>query len=245
MSQMPTGEVWGIGPAYVERLRRLGIETISDLRDMPLGQARLVLTVVGERTVMELRGTSCLPLELTPSPKKSTAVTRSFGHPVTSFDEMREALASFAARAGEKLREQALGAMHMTAFLHTSPFRDDAPYSASGTATFAEPQSDTFALVASSRRIAEKIWRDGFRYSKAGIILSELTQASKGNRSLFPISNRTRSTKLMEAVDSLNRRLGRGTIFPAAAGVARPWKMRADHLSPHYTTRWDEMPRVR
>lgn len=240
---MPVAKVWGIGPAFVERLSLLGITTAADLRAMPGTHARQMLTVVGERTVMELRGISCMDLELMPPAKKNTAVTRSFGQAVTSLVEMTEALAYFATRGSEKLREQGQGTRHLTAFMHTNRFNNDPRYSASASARFIEPTDDAPSLITAAKRIAMTIWREGFRYSKAGVILNDLTAIGQGTGVLFSSQN-ARTPKLMAAMDEVNRRMGRGTVFPGATGIRRPWRLKADHHSPHYTTRWDELPKA-
>lgn len=239
---MSAGKVWGIGPAYVERLRAMGIATAADLAAMEPPLARELLTVVGQRTVLELRGVACISLELEPPPKKVTAVTRSFGKAVTTLAEMREAVSFYATRAGEKLRRAGQAAGHMSVFMHTNRFNDDPRRSASGAVRFAEPTNDTTALVAGALRVAKAIWRDGFRYSKAGVILTDLTAAGRGQAALF--TEDRRDPRLMLAMDRINQKMGRGTLFPAAAGTHRKWFLKAEHHSPRYTTRWEDLPRA-
>jgi DNA polymerase V len=245
LPSMKTAKVWGIGPAYVERLRLIGIETAADLAALEPTVARDMLTVMGQRTVLELRGLACIPLELEPPPKKVTAVTRSFGRPVTTLIEMREAVSFYATRAGEKLRRAGQAAGHMSVFMHTNRFNDDPRRSASGAVSFPEATNDTSELVARALRIAETIWRDGFRYSKAGIICNELTAACAGQQSLFAGTTRPRDPRLMRAMDGLNQKMGRGTVYPAAAGIVRRWSLKAQYHSPKFTTRWTELPVAR
>jgi len=239
---MGTRKVWGIGPAYVERLHQMDIETAADLAAMEPTMAREILTVVGQRTVLELRGIACIPLQLEPPPKKVTAVTRSFGRSVTTLAEMREAVSFYATRAGEKLRRAGQAAGHMSVFMHTNRFNNDPRRSASGAIRFAEPTNDTNALVAGALKILDGIWRDGFRYSKAGIITTDLVAAGQGQASLFEEDRR--DPRLMIAMDKLNAKMGRGTIFPAAAGTHRKWFLKAEHHSPRFTTRWSDIPVV-
>jgi DNA polymerase V len=239
------GEVWGVGRAYVERLALHGVTTAAELAALDPSLVRELLTVVGLRTVMELRGQSCVELELAPPAKKATAVTRSFGRPVTTLDGMREAVAFYATRAGEKLRGAGQTAGHMTVFMHTNRFNDDPRRSASATMRMIDPTNDTRELVAHAVRIAESIWRDGFRYSKAGIILNDLAAEGAAQASLFAVPTRLRDPRLMAAMDGLNQRMGRGTVFPAAAGVGRAWRLRAEHHTPRYTTRWSDLPSAR
>lgn len=240
---MGTRKIWGVGPAYVERLHEMGIETAADLAAMEPTIARELLTVVGQRTVLELRGIACIPLELEPPPKKVTAVTRSFGRSVTTIAEMREAVSFYATRAGEKLRRAGQAAGHMSVFMYTNRFNDDPRRSASGAVRFVEPTNDTNALVSGAIKITDAIWRDGFRYSKAGIITTDLVAAGQGQASLFKEDQR--DPRLMIAMDKLNAKMGRGTIFPAAAGTHRKWFLKAEHHSPRFTTRWSDVPRAR
>ena len=240
---MPTGKGWGVGPAYVERLREIGITTAADLAAFEQTAARELITVVGQRTVLELRGVACIPLELEPPPKKVTAVTRSFGRAVTTLAEMREAVSFYATRAGEKLRRAGQATGHLSVFMHTNRFNDDPRRSASGALSFPEATNDTGELVSGALRIAEAIWRNGFRYSKAGVITTDLVPAGRGQASL--LMNERRDPRLMIAMDKLNGKMGRGTIFPAAAGTHRKWFLKAEHHSPRYTTRWSDVPSAR
>lgn len=242
LPSMKTAKVWGIGPAYVERLRLIAIETAADLAAMEPTVARDMLTVTGQRTVLELRGIACISLELEPPPKKVTAVTRSFGRPVTTLVEMREAVSFYATRAGEKLRRAGQAAGHMSVFMHTNRFNEDPRRSASSSIAFPEPTNHTPTLVRGALRVAETIWRDGFRYSKAGIILTDLVIAGRGQAALF--CDERRDPRLMVAMDALNAKMGWGTVFPAVTGTRRGWFLKADFHSPHYTTRWTDLPEV-
>lgn len=243
LPRMSVTKVWGVGPASAEKLARIGIKTVADLRSMAGSQVRHIMTVVGERTVFELRGVSCIDLELIPPAKKNTAVTRSFGQAVLELGEMYEAVASFATRAAEKLREQGQGTRHLTVFMHTNRFNDDPRYSASASVCFYEAIDDAPTLISAAKRIARQIWREGYRYAKAGVILNDLVSVEASAPVLFSNKN-TRTSQLMTAMDEVNRRMGRGTIFPAAAGIGRAWRLKAEHHSARYTTRWDELPQV-
>lgn len=243
---MAIEEIWGIGPAYAARLARLGIGTAAALRDADLRLVRQELGVVGARIAAELRGISCLPLELAPPAPKSCAVTRSFGRPVEKEDEARAAVIAFASRAGEKLRQTRMAAGSLSVFIHTSPFRPGPGRSDSASAALPEATADTRDLVETAVRLFACIWRPGFAYSGAGVILSDLEPADRVQRTLLPGRDRDRSAALMSAIDSINRRHGRDTIslFGAAVG-RRDWQTQFRQRSPRYTTRIDELPRVR
>lgn len=239
------GEVWGIGAASERKLLQIGIETVAQLRDMDPRLARQMLSVVGERTIHELRGTACLALEQVPPQRKGCAVTRSFGTPVTTRAGMLEAVAAYATRAGEKLRRHGLETSHLVVFMHTSEFNQrDRPYSAATTVHLPEASNDTLDLVKAAQRAAMAIWRDGFRYSKAGIVMDDLIPAGTGPRPLFDRRDREQSERLMSALDAVNAKFGRGTIAPAAAGIKRAWQTKFELRSPRYTTRIGELPKV-
>ena len=242
----PVAEVWGIGPATTARLAALGVGTAARLAAMDPKHARRIGTVALERAVLELRGLPCLDLELVAPARKSLAVTRSFGRPVTALDELREAVAAYAARAGEKLRAHGLVAGRLSAFFHTSAFRDDGPrHHGQRTARLVPMTADTRALVAAAGRCVEAAWRGpGFAYAKAGVLLDELCPREAAPPSLFAAAL-PGSDALMAAVDRINARFGRGTLFPAAIGVEHAWAMRAAHRTPRYTTCLDELPVAR
>ena len=242
----PVEDVWGVGPATAAKLAALGVTTAAGLRDLPPRQARAVGTVTLERTVMELNGLCCLALEEVAPQRKGMAVTRSFGRAVTSLDELREAVAAHATRAGEKLRAHGLVAGRLAAFFHTSPHRDGPQHHGQRSTRLVPMTADTRELVGAALRCVEAAWRGGkgFRYAKAGVLLDDLCRPEDAPPTLFS-AHQPRSDALMAALDRVNARFGRGALFPAAIGIERPWRLRAAHHSPRYTTRLDELPRVR
>ena len=244
MAQIPVAELWGVGRASAAKLARVGVTTVAGLRDMPPPLARQLLTVVGERIVHELNGTACLALETAPPQRKGIAVTRSFGRPIATLEEMREAIALYATRAAEKLRRHGVAAVTGQVFMHTSAFNGDPWCHAGRTLSLLEPTNDTHDLVRAATRAAEEAWRDGFRFVKAGIVLTELVPIEGVQRSLLAAIDRDRRDRLMQALDEVNRRHGRGTLYPAALGVGRRWATKFEQKSPCYTTRLDELPIV-
>ena len=240
-ARLPVAEVWGIGGRTVDKLQRLGIVTVADFVAMDARMARGLLTVVGARVQAELRGVSCLPLAFAAATRKGVAVTRSFGHPVTTWQEMREAVAAYASRAGEKLRAEGLQACHMAVFLQTNPHRPDEAWHSGQRAGRIEPTSDSLALIAEALRMLRPLWVPGLRYFKAGVVLNDLVPERQQPRMLFATRDPARSAKAMQALDAVNARYGRGTLRPLATGIARPWATRHDRLSPRYTTRAEEM----
>lgn len=254
---IPVGEVWGVGRQSVAKLATVGVTTAGDLAALDPRIARRLLSVVGERIVYELRGISCLGLEEVAPQRKGTAVTRSFGQPVLRWDDMREAIAAFATRAAEKLRAHGLAAEHLQVFVHTSPFRDDEPRYGNAANVLLRPQTnDTAILLHHAVEAGRRIWRDGYRYSKAGVVLSGLVtedrvqpvlplEAVKAPAVCSEEGASSRRARLDAVVDSINQRMGRGTVRPAAVGIEQSWAMRQDRRSPRYTTHYEEIPVVR
>ena len=243
---VPVEEVWGIGGASAAKLAKLGILTAADLAALKPDDARALMTVTGGRTVYELRGISCMPLELVEPTRKGIAVTRSFGAPVTSWTEMREALASYATRAAEKMRRYKVAADNLFVFMHTSTFNQDPFYSNGASARFVATTNDTGEVVGLAVRPAERLWRDGFRYSKCGVMITELLPEAVQQPALWSELDRERRERAWKTVDQLNAKLGRGTVRILSAGPKESaWKLRAEHRSPRWTTRWDDLPRVR
>ena len=237
------GDVWGMGHASVSKLEKVGVKTVANFVAMSSDHVRDLLTVVGLRTHAELRGISCISLTGLSGAKKSLAVTRSFGRAITDWTEMREAVASFATRAGEKLRQSGLHASAMQVFMHTNRFNDDARYSG-GLTVEIEPTADTFTLIASALRSARSIWKGGYRYQKAGVVLVDLYRSDELPVQMFPSRDPIKSSKLMQTMDIINARQGRGTIRPAQVPSQAGWAGRQRIISPRYTTRADEILRA-
>jgi DNA polymerase V len=245
LDRFAVGDVWGVGGATAAKLAALGIHTAGQLRDMPMKQARAMGTVVLERLVAELRGVPSGVVETIEPQRKGMAVTRSFGTPVNDIATLMGAVTQYAMRAGEKLRSHGLVAARLTVFFHTNRFKPDRPqYSASRMIALHPMTNDSFELIAAARRGVEHGWRDGYAITKAGIMLDDLFAAELRPRTLFE-GDTERRDRLMGALDSVNYRFGRFAAVPATQGFKRDWKMRADMKSPAWTTRIEDVPRVR
>ncbi|KQM27925.1 MULTISPECIES: Y-family DNA polymerase [unclassified Sphingomonas] len=245
LSTFPTDDIWGVGGATARKLADLGITTAAALRDMPLKQARGVGTVVLERLVAELQGIPADAVETVEPTRKGMAVTRSFGTPLHDFDGMMGALSQYAMRAGEKLRQHGLVAGRFTVFFHTNRHKPDRPQYAGSRSTSLHPMtSDSLELIAAARRCAERAWRDGYAYTKAGVLLDDLLPAEQRPRTLFEGDTAPRS-RLMAAIDEVNGRFGKFTAVTASQGFRRQWRLRSDMRSPAWTTRLEEVPTVR
>ncbi len=249
LARVPVGEIWGVGSATEEKLNRQGVQWASELRAMPLALARKTGTVVLERLVAELQGIACIGIEEVEPQRKGMAVTRSAGTPMTTFDQLTQALTAHATRAAEKLRNHGLVAGTLTAFFHTNPHKPERrQHSASRSFRLSPMSADTFDLVQAALHCASAGWTgdragNGCGYTKAGIILDDLIAAADAPQLLFP-PERSRDARLMEALDRVNDRFGKKALVVASEGFARPWTLRADHRSPRYTTRISDLPTV-
>jgi len=243
LAELPVSEVWGIGHRLALRLAAQGIHTALQLQDADVSLIRQELGVVGVRTALELRGIACLPLELCPQPRKSCCVSRGFGRPVEALKELREATASYVARAAAKLRREGLVAKVMTVFITTSRFQPSAAqYANSETIVLPDPANDTPTLVKAALRTVDRLFRPGFAYKKAGVILQELSPQSITQQDLLvDVSRFEVNQRVMTVMDSLNRQFGTGTIRYAVEGLSQGWRMRSDRRSPRFTTRWEEL----
>lgn len=247
MQAIEVGEIWGVGPRIHKRLGAMDIHSVLDLRNASPKAMRTHFGVVMERTCNELRGISCLELEDMTQPRQQIMCSRSFGTSLEVIEELREAVASHVATAAEKLRRQKSVAGAVYVFLLTNRFKEDDPqYNAGITVPMADACDDTLALTSAALKGLAAIFKPGFRYKKAGVMLTLLSDKATRQVTLFDNpTSRMRSEKLMTAMDAINREFGRGTIRSGASGVAKRWAMRAENRSPRYTTRWDELPVVR
>lgn len=248
LAAVPVEEVWGIAGRWGERLRALGLTQAAALREADPKWLRRHFGVVMERIGLELRGVSCLSLETVPPPRKQILTSRSFGEKVTRLEDLRAAVTRFAVRAGEKLRAQGLSAQALSVFIQTSPFDTTQPYYANAvTLAFDRPSQDSGYLIRQALRGLERLFRDGYAYQKAGVMLLDLVPAGVAQTDLFPseASDPVRSSRLMQALDQINRRHGRQTVRFAGEGLSERWHLRTRLKSPNYTTRWTELPTVR
>ncbi len=245
----PLEEIWGIGPKISAAMKEAGLSTAWEVRCMDPTTARRRWSVGVERTVRELQGTSCIDLEDAPPAKQEIACTRSFGKAVTDPQELIEAVSTFASRAAQKLRQQEGHASEVLTFVRTSPFRkQDRQYSRSVIVPLQEPTADTNQLVQAALLGLQAIYRPGYNYAKAGVMLLGL-QSNTVHQGTLDLGDRpVQRAGLMSALDSLNDRYGRGSIGLASAGIRkqpRNWVMKQGRQTPQYTTRWEDMPVVR
>jgi DNA polymerase V len=238
-------DIWGIGRQYSSWLHSLAITEALSLRGTPEWIIHQKMGIVGIRLIRELNGISCLPLELAPKPKQATCVSRSFQHPVKSLELMKQAVATHATTAAAKLRKQQQSATAITIFILTSRFKDN-HYSNSLTLPLPVATNRTPELVHAALRGLEVIYREGYEYKKAGVIMQGLQSEGLQQGNVFLQNYQpNKQQKLMETIDRLNTTMGRNTVFWAASGIKNSWATKRDRVSPRYTTSWDELPIVK
>lgn len=244
-NRIPVGDVWGVGRRISLKLQVMNIHTVMDLKNAPVREIRSRFGVVMERTVNELNGLSCLSLEEIPPPRKEIVSSKSFGQMVTTIEDLSEAVSTYIARSTEKLRgQQSLcGAIHV--FILTNRFREDQPQYSNGiTVPLTDPTDDNRLLAGAALAGLSHIYKTGYQYKKAGIMLLNLVpKHSQRQASLFePVRPAESSNKIMQTLDSLNSRYGRDTLHLASAGLAHRWATKSERKSPRYTTNWLELP---
>lgn len=240
-------EVWGVGRQLTKRLNTMGIKTAFDLAQTDPQLIRSQFSIVLERTVQELNGIACLELEQVPAKKKQIISSRSFGEVVTELASMRQAVAQHASRAAEKLRAEDQQAKVLTVFIQTNRFKTDQPsYSNSATGQLPDPSNDSRRLSRLALQLLQSIWKDGYRYNKAGVMLADFYDQNAKQTSLFEdMSQKYPSKKLMAVVDQINESgLGKVTLGSQGTQNTSTWAMKREHLSPAYTTRWSDLPKV-
>ena len=244
LSRADVGDVWGIGGQSTKLLNAHGVKSALDFANLPDNWIRKNMSVVGLRTAHELRGVSCISMEYAPKPKQSIIVSRSFGQPVTTLEGMLEAIISYTTRAGEEMRNQGLIAKHIQVFLTTNRFNNDAPYANAITLELPIATSYTPELIEYATNGIKRIYRQGFRYKKCGIMMMGLTSQQTPQFDMFETKNRAMQHSVMSALDTINNRWGNSTMFYAGAGIKKPWAMNRNLKSKHYTTEWDDLLEV-
>ena len=245
LQRIEVGEVWGVGPRISVKLQAMGIWSVWDLRQADAATIRDRFGMVLERTVRELRGESCLPLEALSPPKQQIMCSRSFGQEITTLEELRQSVLTYIARAAEKLRRQQSLTSAVLVFAQTNPFKDVPQLSRQIVVPLPHPTDDTILLSQAARAGIERIFEPGYRYKKSGTMLMELQPKTQRQVTLFedPVAI-ARRDRLNQAMDRINARYGRRTVALWGAGIEKPWGMKAGNRTPAYTTDWYNLPTV-
>ncbi len=243
MALVPVEDVWGVGRRISKKLNLMGINTAKDLSEQSTWVIRKHFNVVLERTVRELRGEPCLELEEFSPIKQQIVCSRSFAKRINQYAEMREAICNYAVRAAEKLREERQYCRQISVFVRTSPHAlDEEFYGNQATGKLLTPSNDTRDIIRVAMDTLDRIWVDGHRYMKAGVILGDFFSQGVAQLNLFdefkPLAN---SESLMRVVDGINQS-GTGKLWFAGQGIQKQWAMKREMLSPAYTTRYSDLP---
>lgn len=247
MALVPVEDVWGVGRRITKKLNAMGIKTALDLSEQSTWVIRKHFNVVLERTIRELRGEPCLELEEFAPVKQEIVCSRSFGGRITDYEEMRQAICSYAARASEKLRGEHQYCRFISAFVKTSPFALNEPYYGnSASVKLLTPTQDSRDIIGAATRCLDRIWKDGHRYQKAGVMLGDFFSQGVAQLNLFDDNApRANGEALMTLLDQLNAKEGKGTLYFAGQGIQQQWQMKREMLSPRYTTRFSDLLVVR
>ena len=233
-------EVWGIGKRMSKFLRNHNVYTAKQFAHLNRNWVKKNLGLFGEKTQLELQGISCLDVDLTSTSKKSCCVSRSFSRPIEKVEELKESIANYGSRVAEKIREESLIAQSMSVFVLTNHFnKREKQYSNSIKLQLDYPTNNSMLIVKRAVEGIDHIFRQGYRYKKAGIILYELHNSSSV-RGLLDY-DRPRSESLMKSLDEINYRYGSSTLKIAAEGIQKEWRMQRKKISPCYTTRFNEI----
>lgn len=250
LSITPIGEVWGIGRKTEEKLLREGIENVWQFSQADVFTLRRRYGVVLERTLREIQGVSCLPVESVPKPKEQILRSRSFSHATNDRSVLLSSVSTHMTEVARQLRREKAEAKKAGVFFLTSPFKENEPWHAAEPVTeLTLPTSDTMRLVEVACRLVEAHWRPGFRYCKAGAFVTDLIPEGSCSvtGSLFDLPDEecdeTRR-RLMECLDDLTRRFGKGVWKIGSSGLADGWQMKRDRLTPAYLTRWADIMTV-
>lgn len=250
LSITPIGEVWGIGRKTEEKLLREGIENVWQFSQADVFTLRRRYGVVLERTLREIQGVSCLPVESVPKPKEQILRSRSFSHATNDRSVLLSSVSTHMTEVARQLRREKAEAKKAGVFFLTSPFKENEPWHAAEPVTeLTLPTSDTMRLVEVACRLVEAHWRPGFRYCKAGAFVTDLIPEGSCSvtGSLFDLPDEERDAtrrRLMECLDDLTQRFGKGAWKIGSSGLADGWQMKRDRLTPAYLTRWADIMTV-
>ncbi|MBP5373294.1 MAG: Y-family DNA polymerase [Bacteroidales bacterium] len=246
LRNFPVEDVWGIGRRSIPKLADMGVRSAWDFTRLHENAVRRLFALPGFRTWQELRGIPCIEFEDQLEDKQSICVSRSFAHDVSDVSQLCTQVANFASSAAGKLRAQNSLCLELMVFAFTNRFKDAAPQTyGSQMVTFPDGTDDQRAIIAAAVQACRELWRPGFGYKKAGVVISRLEPARDHVGNLFADSQAAaRNARLNAAMDTLNASFGPGTVRLGIQGSGEIFMSR-DHQSPHYTTLWSDLPTVR
>lgn len=240
-------EIWGIGRNHARRFKEYGISTAYDLICIEESWIKKKFSIVVLRIAKELKGIKCLDIESQHKTKKNICTSRSFGDPTSDYNTIKAAISTFAVRCCEKLRKQKTSASELRIFIYTNPFNPKhKQYYGTKKIQLERATNDNQIIVHEVIKGLQKIYKKGYIYKKAGVIVSNITQENQVQLNLFDqIRNREKYTKISKVIDRINSSMGRDKLRIATQGFDRKWKMKQEQLSQCYTTRIDEILTVK
>ena len=245
LKKFPIEDVWGVGKQLSKFYHKNNISNAYDLKNVSNTWVKKVTNVLGAKTAMELRGIPCIDLQIDHEKRKNCCVSRSFGRKVKDLNELEESVITHCLNAAEKIRADDQIAKTITVFIRTSPFdKNRRYYSNSKTIDLAIPTSNSIELIKNAVKALTDIYKYGYAYQKAGIILSGLKDANQNDQNLLTPLLENKSKKLMKAIDYTNTKYGRYAISIAQAGLSKGWKMRREHSSKIDTASFDSLPKI-
>ena len=245
LEKIDINDVWGVGKQMTKFYHQNGIYNAKQLKNISNTWIKKSSNVLSSRTALELRGIPCIPLETKTSKRKSCVVSRSFGTRVEKFQELQEAVANYCLNASEKIRSESLVAKAVTVFVRTSPFqRNYGYYSNAKTIDFPIATNNSIEIVKTAVTILETIFKNGYQYQKAGVMLTGLSNAND-KTNLFSSEKDEKINSLMRSIDNTNHRYGRSTLSVASAGVHKKWNMKREYSSKINTADFYCLPTIR
>ncbi len=235
------GDVWGVGRRLSKKLINHGIHNAKLLKNCSDSWIRKMMSVNGLKTITELRGISCIPLEEYSMTRKSCCTTRSFGKLLTNLEDIEQAVTTFARRATERIRSESLAASCVSVFVRTNPFdKKSAYYSNAASRTLSHPTHDSITIIETALLLTKRIFKNNYQYKKAGVLLSGLCDDSEIQETLFE-KNYNQNSDLMSAIDAINYRYGRDTLQMASECKVGNWKQKRENCTRNYTTQIDRL----
>jgi len=241
LESTPVDDVWGVGRQYNTFLRSNGIYNALALTKASDSWIKKHMHIVGLRTVEELRGQPCISFDMTVADKQAICTSRSFGTPMMDYADIEEAVSTFASRCAEKLRHQNSCAGVLTVFVMTNRFSKDPKYVNGKTVQLPVATNNTAEIISHSSALLKLLFKKGYKYKKAGVILTEFIPEGEVQQSLWDNLNRDKQNQLMSTVDKISSTMGRDVVKFAIQGTRRRWKLRQEKLSPCYTTKWQDL----
>ncbi len=245
LEKVEINDIWGVGKQLTKFFIKNGISNAKQLKNVSNTWIKKNSNVLSSRTAMELRGISCIDLETTSSKRKSCVVSRSFAKKVEKLQELQESITSYCLNAAEKIRSESLIAKSITVFIRTNPFQNQfAYYSNSKTIDIPIATDNSIEIVKTALTGLKDIFKNGYRYQKAGIMLSGLSDL-QGSNNLFSSIKDDKIKNLMKTIDNTNYRFGRSTLSLASAGINKKWNIKRQHYSKIDTSDFHCLPTIK